>query len=171
MDNFKIRIATEKDLPKIMLLRELVIKDTYLLPQYGITDQIIENFFKAEESKLQRYIQYMETSKYVIAETDGQIIGMCAACQDGILRSMYVDPDFQRHGIGRKLILEAIRIMKVGYKCSTISLETTSLIEKAVKFYECIGFKGTIGQPYIMFIGQSKPFPTIEFTLKLIDQN
>ena len=113
----------------------------------------------------------MKTSMYVIAETDGQIVGMCAACQDGILRSMYVHPDFQRHGIGRKLILEAIRIMKEDYKCSTINLETTSLIQKAVKFYESMGFKGKIGRPYSMFIGQSKPFPTIEFTLKLIDQN
>ncbi|MEI6728208.1 MAG: GNAT family N-acetyltransferase [bacterium] len=171
MLHFKIRIANQKDLPEIIKLRELVIKDTYLLPQYGITDQIIENFFKAEEPKLERYIQYMQTSQYVIAETDGQIIGMCAGCQDGVLRSMYVHPEYQRQGMGRKLILEAIRIMKMDYKCSTISLETASFIEKAVRFYESMGFESKSGTPYKMFEEQRKPFPTVEFTLKPIDQN
>jgi ribosomal protein S18 acetylase RimI-like enzyme len=168
---YTIRIATEKDLPKIILLRELVIKDTYLLPQFGITDQIIENFFKSEEPKLERYIQYMQTSKYVIAKIDEQIIGMCAACQDGILRSMYVHPQYQRQGIGRRLIIEAIRIMKQDYKCQQISLETASFIEKAVEFYKSIGFEGQSGAPYKMFPEQTKPFPTIELTLKPIDQN
>lgn len=53
---------------------------------------------------------------------------------------MYVHPDFQRQGIGEKLIFHAIdKMRRKGYGCAV--LDTAEKNENARRFYEKIGFK------------------------------
>lgn len=56
------------------------------------------------------------------------------------LKRMYVQPAFQRNGIGKKLVLEAIALAKaLGYK--KIVLDTLNTMTPAISLYKEFGFK------------------------------
>jgi GNAT superfamily N-acetyltransferase len=81
-----------------------------------------------------------------LAETKHVLIGSIAIIGrselDAQLRWFFVHPDYRGHGIGKKLIAQAIRFSKrAGYK--TIYLWTTSQLATARHLYLHCGFKKT----------------------------
>jgi N-acetylglutamate synthase-like GNAT family acetyltransferase len=101
----QIRIAEKKDASSINKLKQKVMLDTYINSQLGINEEMIRKSFDDQEDTDLK--EYMNDTKYIIAEMNREVIGVCGACKDGVLRTMYVEPTIQRRGIGRKLIMKA----------------------------------------------------------------
>ncbi len=81
----------------------------------------------------------MKNYKSVFTAWDGKkLIGLVSAMDDGVLTAyvhyLLVDPDYQKHGIGRKL-MEMVKERYVDYKKICLIAESD-----AIKFYETCGF-------------------------------
>lgn len=57
----------------------------------------------------------------------------------GWINYLAVDPEFQRQGLGRKMMNEAERLLQ-DFGCPKINLQIREDNLEAIKFYECIGF-------------------------------
>lgn len=83
----------------------------------------------------------MKNYKSVFTAWDGErLIGLVSAMDDGALTAyvhyLLVDPEYQKRGVGRKL-MEMVKDEYFGYKKICLIAEND-----AVKFYETCGFKG-----------------------------
>ncbi|WP_287733681.1 GNAT family N-acetyltransferase [Burkholderia sp.] len=81
----------------------------------------------------------------LVAEAAGRIVGMGAAGGSskpvydgrGEIRSLYVDPDFKRRGIGRLLLSRlAIHLQRVQYRSAALSVVRENA--PAIAFYEAL---------------------------------
>jgi ribosomal protein S18 acetylase RimI-like enzyme len=85
----------------------------------------------------------------LVAEASGRIAGFAVlgASRDddappgtGEIRSLYVDPDRWRRGIGRRLVEAALRELAAArYRVATVW--TPAELERNVRFYEALGFR------------------------------
>ena len=82
---------------------------------------------------------------FVAVHTDGSVIGTigCKVNEsEGHLRGMAVRPEWQGSSVGTELLaLAEQEIYNAG--CSTISLDTTEPLKRAMRFYEKHGFWAT----------------------------
>ena len=81
----------------------------------------------------------MKNYKSVFTAWDGEkLVGLVSAMDNGVLTAyvhyLLVDPDYQKHGIGRKL-MEMIKERYADYKKICLIAESD-----AIKFYETCGF-------------------------------
>ena len=76
----------------------------------------------------------------LIAMVDDQPVGYLIADKArGSINYLYVKEEYQRQGVGTALVEECkSRMKKLGY--SSITLNVLSLNEKAIKFYQRLGF-------------------------------
>ena len=81
-----------------------------------------------------------------VAEAEGRTIGTIATCvippDEGHLRGMAVVPEWQGRGIADKL-LEFAEVRLLTQKCSRVTLDTTSPLQRAIRFYEKHGYRAT----------------------------
>jgi ribosomal protein S18 acetylase RimI-like enzyme len=74
----------------------------------------------------------------------GSIVGTIACSviggNEGHLRGMAVLPQWQGRGIAEKLLRIAEAELVAG-KCSRITLDTTEPLQRAMRFYECHGYR------------------------------
>jgi len=81
-----------------------------------------------------------------VAEVEGRTIGTIATCvippSDGHLRGMAIVPEWQGRGIADKL-LEFAELRLQSQKCSRVTLDTTSPLQRAIRFYEKHGYRAT----------------------------
>jgi len=87
----------------------------------------------------------MDAMTLFIAERDGRIVGTVAAGVDrteGHLRGMAVLPSAQRSGVGRRLLRRALDELAVA-GCSRLTLDVTTPLAHAQRFYESAGFTRT----------------------------
>ena len=78
----------------------------------------------------------------VAATGDHSIVGSVIAGYDGHrgwLYSVAVDPDWQRRGIGRALIEEALTRL-TGMGCSKVNIQIREGNEAVIAFYSALGF-------------------------------
>ena len=79
-----------------------------------------------------------------IAEMNGRTVGCCAAIPHGRgaleVAKLAVDPAAQGHGIGRQLVLEALRFARERGFIKVI-LTSNSALVNALKLYESLGFE------------------------------
>lgn len=80
-----------------------------------------------------------ENSFVILARDQSEIIGMLAVINNNHIALIFVDPDKQRIGVGKKLIDEAIK--KCLNRKSDLSAITVSSSPNSKTFYETIGFK------------------------------
>ena len=127
MNNKNIEIKVEKELPgdQLLALYESVGWHAYTRGH--------------RRSELQ---QAVGNSTYVVsAWSDDRLIGLARGLSDDsaifVLQDILVHPDFQRMGIGRKLIWNCLDRFK--HVRSRILL--TDDEEKQLRFYESVGFK------------------------------
>jgi len=103
-ENYKIRELREKDISEWLRLRKL------------LWDGVSEAEHKSEMLDI---YEHSETQLVLVAETNGnRLIGFleaslrpfvedCHSDHVGYLEGWFVEPEFRKHGIGRKLVAEA----------------------------------------------------------------
>lgn len=86
-----------------------------------------------------------EWETFTVAEIAGQIVGILQVKGD-FVHELWVDPDFQRRGIGAELLAHAkTLIAKAGYLVAKVSVFVEN--ENAVKFYLSQGWKPQSTEP------------------------
>lgn len=134
--DIKIRLASNKDLGKIIALVESV------LPEYGFRLD-----FETSEADLKDIeATYFQAGGMfaVVENAEGEIIGTCAVLpvdkETCKLRKMYLAPKFRGRGLGRRTLEYAIDFaQKRG--CKTVVLETADAMKEAVRLYRRAGFR------------------------------
>ena len=103
------------------------------------------------ERYIERFSRFMRSPVYdphwdvVAADPDGQIGAFCIAWPDllnkvGLFEPVGTHPDFQRRGLGKAVMLEALRrLQAAGMVQAIVSTPADNL--PAVKLYEAVGFE------------------------------
>ena len=102
---------------------------------------------------------------FVAVDESGDVAGT-VACQavgngEGHVRGMAVHPDWQGHGIAEQLLNAVERELRKR-QCTTISLDTTAPLERAIRFYEKRGFRASgrvvdfFGMPLYEYVKELK---------------
>jgi ribosomal protein S18 acetylase RimI-like enzyme len=139
---FYIRSANEADLEAIRVLLVETWRETYT-PFHGPQkiEAMIETWLspQALEQRLRR-----PKSEFLVADDGRQIAGMAFAAMAkntpnvANLHQLYVHPLWQRQGIGTDLFAE---IETCFPDASTMHLEVTAENDRAIAFYETLGFQ------------------------------
>ncbi len=159
----KLRTAKIEDIPNILEVQKAAMVDAFVGENYGITKEMIEKDYT--EEKANRLIEYFKTSKYFVAEYENKIIGVSSAPNDGIIRTVWIKPEYQSQGIGKELVTMAIRVLS---DKKVIKLETgRQKDEQALKFYQSLGFELTGKESKIKFFPeQINEVENIELVMK-----
>jgi len=134
--DFVFREATESDLPQIIGINMLSLREHY--PEYFWRDHL-----------------RLWGRAFIVAEHDNAIVGyvMCRVERSmgyinrffpkkvGHIVSIAVRPEYRRRGIGTKLMKEAIKKLKEVYGVKEVYLEVRVSNEPAIRLYEKLGFK------------------------------
>lgn len=134
----KIRIAEEKDLPKILELYSQPAMDD---------KQVLEiNEARTIFNKMKSYPDY----HIYVAEMDDKIVGTFALAimdnlahmgsKSGLIEDVVVSQSLQDQGIGKQMMKYAIGLCKEK-SCYKVCLSSNLKRQNAHKFYENIGFK------------------------------
>jgi predicted N-acetyltransferase YhbS len=87
----------------------------------------------------------MADTSVFVATADGEIVGTVAVSVGGDeahLRGMAIQPAWQRHRVGRRLLRRALDEAQVS-GCRRVTLDTTAPLAAAAGFYESSGFART----------------------------
>lgn len=100
-----------------------------------------EYFAESEIGDFEHYLQF-EIEKYFVAEINGELIGAGGINfenddKTGKISWDFIHPEFQDLGIGQKLLLHRIELLKSIKSIEIISVRTSQL---AYKFYQKNGF-------------------------------
>lgn len=138
VNNIIIRQAEEKDVLEIKKLLGIVWDNTYkeIIPK-KIIEEIKSNWHKLENLKAQ--IKNKKKIIFNVAEENSEIIAiLTASLKDNIcnLSRLYILPNFQKRGIGKKLLDNLI----ITNKFTEIKLKVEEENYNAIKFYENQGF-------------------------------
>ena len=146
MENISLRYATFDDAPQLQKIYSYYVEKTAVSFEYETPT--VEKF-KTRMNRTQKKYPYL------VAELNGQIAGYAYA-SDFIGReaykfsaelTIYLDKNFRRKGIGKKLYSELERILReIGiknlYACIAYTeTEDEYLTLDSVKFHEHLGFK------------------------------
>ena len=115
-----IRPARFEDIAEILKVNQAAWDISY---KGYIPDEILEERHKTFDNRVQKWQLNWAEKMGFIAEYDGKIVGeitgtlygQTADC-DCILNTLYVLPDYQKKGIGKKLFLAFIKEMKNRYR-------------------------------------------------------
>lgn len=108
--------------------------------------------------------EYLDTHGSWMAERDGELVGICVLerrDQLGALQHVWVAPEFQRHGIGRALVREALAwAADAGFKRIEVVADPS-----AMPFYLRLGARRCGHQPAPMPGAPERALPRLEFLL------
>lgn len=135
MRNFIFRKAKASDKYKILSLVKEVLEEYGLDLNPEVEDLDITNIDK---------FYYENNGEFEVIEFNGQIIGTYGiykideeTCE---LRKMYLSKEFQGLGLGNIMLENSFKLaMSLNYK--KITLQTNSILYKAVKLYKKYGFE------------------------------
>lgn len=146
--NITIHPATVQDTPALLAIYAPYITDTAVSFEYDVPS--VEEFAERIRSTLEKY-------PYLVAESDGRIVGYCyvgimhgrQAYDWSVETSIYVDQNCKRMGVGRRLhdalelALSAMGILNL-YACIAFPVgEDPYLTEDSVHFHEHLGYTHT----------------------------
>ena len=134
-----IRKATPDDAKQIKMLHTKTYKISY---RNFIPDDYLDSLETTEE-KIEKLKTHILESTYFVAEENNQILGfvnITPQSSDTLeINTLYIDPDFQKQGIGSLLIDKILKENKHHTKC----ILWTMKFGPALKFYEKQGFTTT----------------------------
>lgn len=149
MDIYKIRKITPDDVLALHKVYFLTWLETYPNKEYSITkDDIIYKYEqrltpeKIAESK-EKIVQTKKNELKLLLEHKEKIVALCNVIRGrgyNQLQAIYVLPEYQGLGIGGRIWAEAEKFLNP-YKKTIIHV--VSYNNKAIKFYEKLGFKST----------------------------
>ena len=97
----------------------------------GAHDFVDRDFWQSKINDMEN--AYIPASETYVYEDEGAITGFLSLC-DNTLAALFVAPEYQGKGIGRKLI-EKAKELRQGLELSVYKAN-----ERAVRFYEMCGF-------------------------------
>lgn len=150
-NDISLRNWTEKDFPIVRNILLTTWKDTYsFIPEKDIVNYF-ENFYSED-----RLIEILNDpfSKGIIAEVNSIPAGWLKLFEDLInkkffVSSLYILPDFQGFGLGKRLLNEAYSIAKEKHY-SKVWLGVMKQNIKALEWYKNLGFIFVEEEPFQM---------------------
>lgn len=79
---------------------------------------------------------------FLVGEMDGKVVSTCMVGYEGHrgwINYLAVSPDLQRHGLGKRIMEHAEKIL-LEAGCAKINLQIRSTNQEVIRFYECIGY-------------------------------
>lgn len=121
---------------------------TYPNEEYGITlDDIHDRFKGSFDEKIKKSEETIrnlpEGQRYVVAKNNGRVIGFAISRKHedkNQLHAIYVLPEFQATGIGKRLWEQACQIFD---STKDTVVEVASYNSPAIEFYKKLGFEET----------------------------
>lgn len=163
--------AIPGDVYAIRQIQKLTWLDTYPNLEVGITREDIETRFASDDTEEgkkrmeERRQRFYNPNRHMYVAKDGEkVIGFSGAEKEehnGRIQSLYLLPEYQGHGVGRKLMEAALTWL--GSE-QDIYLNVASYNDKAIAFYEKFGFKKTgkdVTDP-VAVLPSGKTIPEIE---------
>jgi ribosomal protein S18 acetylase RimI-like enzyme len=148
-ENYKIRKIKPDDFLDLHQIYFLAWLNTYPNEEFNITAEDIVYKYeqrlmpeKIEESK-KKIAQTKENELKLLLEYNKKVVALCNVVKNkgyNQLQSIYVLPEYQGLGIGGCIWLEAEKFLDP-YKKTIVRV--TSYNNKAINFYEKLGFKST----------------------------
>lgn len=149
-EKFSIKDAQPEDVEKIRAIARAAWIKLYPNEKFGITRGDIEaiGWFNPEqiEKRRKRILENTNFHAWVLKDKDNNVIGFCQATKEerqehqGEIEAMYVVPEFQGKGFGKKLMDCALYWLGLD---KDIILEVVSYNKNAIDFYKKCGFKET----------------------------
>lgn len=175
MNNPKILKAKPEDVEGIYQVRKITWLDTYPNEDFGIAKKEIEEKFIEIEKNFNQYLKERKKrlrkkqskSATWVANIDNQVVGFCMAekGEKNKIGAIYILPQFQRKGIGKKLMKKALAWLG---KEKDIYVNVVSYNQKAISFYQSLGFikTGKTVKEKGADLPSGKSLPEIEMVLK-----
>ncbi len=134
-----IRTGTPADIESVREIAHISWNDTY----EGIIPSPIQQKFLEQSYSTPMLEMRMERTLLLLAEQDGQAIGFANFTKvdedgDAELIAMYMKPEHQRSGYGKKLLVDGLSRLKGGIQ---LFVYVESENRKGRNFYEANGFE------------------------------
>lgn len=134
-----IRTGTPADIESVREIAHISWNDTY----EGIIPSPIQQKFLEQSYSTPMLEMRMERTLLLLAEQDGQAIGFANFTKvdedgDAELIAMYMKPEHQRSGYGKKLLVDGLSRLKGGLQ---LFVYVESENRKGRNFYEANGFE------------------------------
>ena len=138
-ERFVLRTATGEDLQAVIEVGHRTWPATYgPIAGEDYVEMGLAKWWTQEAT-----IPAIRAGRVVVAEVDGQVVGMTSSGPDGdalVLWKLYVLPEHQAGGIGRALLAEALRrAQREGYR--SVRLSYLDGNDRAARFYHRNGFE------------------------------
>ena len=140
--NITFRLASRDDLPKII---HMLADDPLGQKREHYTEPLSEKYLTAFEE-----IEKDKNNQIILACYNEKIVGFFQITYipyltyigswRALIEGVRVDKSFRNQGIGKRLLLESIRLAKKN-NCHLIQLTTDKKRPAAIAFYESLGFK------------------------------
>ena len=152
----RIRPATVDDVAELVQVHYTTWKDTYPRLVESVTLDDVETRFMTQEGGLKGHeARWADTitnkqsnHRVFLAENDDKIVGFVLPSiredDAGYIKALYVLPDAQGSGVGRKLLKRSLEWMKADTNPVYLTVVTTN--PKAINLYKSYGFEIT-GKP------------------------
>jgi len=126
-----VRVATPEDRDAILALMVAVIGTALAAEHQADTIENVCNNLAFWNDRPERCV-------HLVAESDGVLVGVVLVKEFWNLCSLFVAPEHQGRGLGRRLVLEAIAACREGSREQAIYLNAAP---NAVAFYVALGFE------------------------------
>ena len=143
--------ATPEDAAGIIAVQKETWLDTYPNEEYGITKEDILSRDWDSPNRIVRWqkmiAEHGDMGRMWIAKEGERVIGFCSATKDNDqnrIRAIYVLPEYQKEGVGRKLIDKAFDWLGDN-KDSFVAVAKYNA--NAIHFYKRMGFEGEAEVP------------------------
>jgi ribosomal protein S18 acetylase RimI-like enzyme len=176
MQQIHIREAHPNDVDAIRDVQYRTWIATYPNDVYGITRADIEARFRedpaadpkvAQERRARsRRLLFNPPFHSWVALVATSLVGICTVQQDdhkSYLQMLYVLPDFQGKGIGKRLLQTALAWLGTE---KDVTLDVASYNEKAIAFYHAFGFVARGPVPEAVRLPSGVRIPTIKMERK-----
>jgi ribosomal protein S18 acetylase RimI-like enzyme len=165
--------AVPDDVEGIIEVQKITWLATYPNEEYGITlDDIKEKDFSSQE-RIKRWKKGIETqtneNHMWVAKDSKTVVGFCSTTKkDGKheIRAIYILPDYQGKGVGRKLITAALNWLG---EDKEVFINVAKYNNSSIEFYKRVGFKeiGDVASTEIAKLPSGKIIPEIRMIKKV----